>query len=302
MENIIPAVDPLLVEEELHTQRCLTQLSRGSVELYLVEGYKAPSVMREIGRLREIAFRAGGGGTGKDCDTDRFDLDPTLGFRQLVCWDGEAKEIMGGYRYLCGRDIKFDAAGQPDMPSAHLFHFSEPFIQESMPTMMELSRSFIVDKHQRGSVDLRRNVFTLDHLFTGLSYLFGSEKQQTVFGKVTFYPSYPKEAFAMLDAFFGKYCLNTTDIIPHKAYKVPAWADADKVMVHNDYRADLHAVQAALRQGGYYMPPILSSYLKIFQTVTTYGAAVNDEFGDVMEMGLLVRVNELLPERYTQYL
>jgi hypothetical protein len=300
--NIVPPVDPLQVEEELQGQTCLDSLGRGSMQLYVVDGSQAPSVMREIGRLREIAFRSGGGGTGLSCDVDRFDLDPALGFRQLICWDREEREIMGGYRVLAGHRCRLDADGQPDMPSAHLFHFSEPFVQEMLPVTMELSRSFIVEKHRRHSESLRRNIFTLDHLFSGLSYLAGVEKTRFLFGKVTFYPSYPPEAFSMLEAFFRKYCLDPERIVPHHPYEVPAWADADQVLTHNDYREDFRALRQTMTRKGYYIPPILNSYIRIFKHVTTFGAAVNDEFGDVVEMGLLAHVDDLLPDRYTQNL
>jgi hypothetical protein len=300
VQEIVPPVEPLVLEQELRSQICLEPLSRGSVQLYVVEGPQAPSVMQEIGRLREMAFRSSGGGTGQPCDVDRFDQDPSLGFRQLVCWDSEEKEIMGGYRVLAGHSCQFQANGQPDMPSAHLFHFSEAFVMEILPVTMELSRSFIAEKHRRLSEDLRRNVFTLDHLFSGLSYLTGEEKAQYVFGKVTFYPSYPTEAFSMLNAFFKKYCLDTQLVVPHHPYEVPEWAEADKVLVHNNYREDLQALRMAMKEKGYSIPPIFSSYLKIFKRITTFGAAVNHEFGNVVEMGLLANVDDLLPDRYAK--
>jgi hypothetical protein len=300
MKDIIPPADPLQIQEQLQSQPCLDSLSRGRAQLYVVDGAQAPLVMQEIGRQREIAFRSGGGGTGLSCDMDRYDQDPALGFRQLICWDSEEKEIMGGYRVLSGRICQKQADGQPDMPSAHLFHFSEAFVKEMLPVTLELSRSFIVEKHQRQSEDVRRNVFTLDQLFSGLSYLSGVEKVQYVFGKVTFYPSYPQEAFSMLEAFFRKYCLDTALVVPHQPYEVPVWADARKVLIHNDYREDFRALRRVMSQKGYYIPPILSSYIKIFKHITTFGAAVNDEFGNVVEMGLLASVSNLLPGRYAQ--
>ena len=253
--DIVPPIDPRVLEAELQGQTCLEPLSRGNVKLYVADGYKAPSVMKEIGRLREIAFRSGGGGTGQTCDVDRYDQDAELGFRQLICWDCEAKEIMGGYRVLSGRVCRMKADGQPDMPSAHLFHFSEPFVKEVLPLTMELSRSFIAQKHQRQSENQRRNIFTLDHLFSGLSYLTGMEKAQYVFGKVTFYPSYPTEAFSMLEAFFRKYCLDTEQVVPLEPYEVPAWADTDNVLINNDYREDFRALRMTMRQRGITFPP-----------------------------------------------
>jgi hypothetical protein len=298
LSTIIDPIDPLVLEEELKSQFCMDSLNRGNMQLYLVDGCKAPSVMREVGRLREIAFRGGGGGTGLSCDMDRFDTDPDLGFRQLICWDSEEKEIMGGYRVIAGHLCHIKADGQPDMPSAHLFHFSEPFVKDMLPLTMELSRSFIVEKHQRLSENARRNIFTLDHLFSGLSFFTGMEKIQFIFGKVTFYPSYPTEAFSMLEGFLKKYCLDKELVVPHSPYVVPDWADADKVLIHNDYMEDFRALRRAMTQKGYFIPPILSSYIKMFKHITSFGAAVNDEFGDVVEMGFMTQVDEVIPERF----
>ena len=138
MEPIIEEKDKSLLAEEIKRQVCLSELTRGNMELYVVQGHKAPALMREIGRRREIAFRTAGGGTGLSCDVDRYDLDPESGFRQLICWDSKNCEVMGGYRILFGKDCRLDLNGQPDIPSAHLFRFSEQFISEQLPDMMEM--------------------------------------------------------------------------------------------------------------------------------------------------------------------
>jgi hypothetical protein len=192
MEPIIVEIDKSLLAEEIKGQVCLQELSRGKMQLYVLEGYKAPALMKEIGRLREIAFRTAGGGTGMSCDVDRYDLDSESGFRQLICWDSENCEVMGGYRILFGKDCRLDSNGQPDIPSAHLFRFSEQFISEQLPDMMEMSRSFTSTP----------NIFTLQMLFCGLAVLCKRNDIHSLFGKVTFYPSYPSEALGLLEAFF----------------------------------------------------------------------------------------------------
>ncbi|MDE6818306.1 MAG: GNAT family N-acetyltransferase, partial [Muribaculaceae bacterium] len=96
-----PVIDPVpteLLKSELTPERFLRHSNRGGNDLYVVDAHCAPNVMREIGRLREIAFRLGGGGTGKEVDIDEFDLmDPPL--KQLVVWDPRNEQIVGGYRY-----------------------------------------------------------------------------------------------------------------------------------------------------------------------------------------------------------
>ena len=293
MEPIIEPIDKSILVEELKGQTCLSELSRGNMHLYVVEGYKAPAVMREIGRRREIAFRAAGGGTGLSCDVDRYDLDPALGFRQLVCWDSENCEVMGGYRILFGKDCRMDSNGQPDMPSAHLFRFSDRFIREKLPTMMEMSRSFTATP----------NIFTLQMLFCGLAVLCKQNGISSLFGKVTFFPSYPDEALGLLEAFFAKHCPDPDSwVVPHNPYVVPVPDYAAGILVYDTYQADLKALTKALHDRGLYMPPILKPYLRMFRGFRVFGTAVNDIFGNVMETGMFCYLNDLSAQIFVPYL
>ena len=302
MEPIIEEIDKSLLVEELKGQVCLSELSRSNMQLYVFEGHKAPALMREIGRRREIAFRSSGGGTGLSCDVDRFDLDPALGFRQLICWDSENHEIMGGYRLLFGKDCRLNSKGQPDMPSAHLFRFSDQFIREFLPNMMEMSRSFVSEVHMNGSETARRNIFTLEMLFSGLAVLCKQNKISCLFGKVTFYPSYPQEALGLLEAFFAKHCPDPDSwVVPHNPYIVPVPDYAASVLVSDSYGSDFRALTKTLHDKGYYMPPILKSYLRLFSGFRVFGTAVNDIFGNVMEMGMFCHLNDLAAERFVSY-
>ena len=119
-EEIIDPVDVKLLEAELTAERFMRKTNKGNNEIYIVDAHCAPNVMREIGRLREIAFRTAGGGTGKDCDIDEFDLmDPPC--RQLLVWDPEEKLITGGYRFILGRDIHINSDGSPRIATSHMF-------------------------------------------------------------------------------------------------------------------------------------------------------------------------------------
>ena len=94
----------------------LRKTNRAKNELYTFHANEAPNTMLEIGRLREEAFRAGGGGTGKAADIDELDLRPN-GYQQLVVWDPEAQKILGGYRYiLCKNAIEKQPDGTKTPP------------------------------------------------------------------------------------------------------------------------------------------------------------------------------------------
>ena len=108
-EKIIDPVPVDLIEKELTPDRFLRKTNKGGNEIYIVNAFNAPNVMREIGRLREIAFRTAGGGTGKDCDIDSFDtMNPPC--QQLLVWDPSDKLILGGYRFITGDQIKMNPA------------------------------------------------------------------------------------------------------------------------------------------------------------------------------------------------
>lgn len=297
---IIPPVEKGLLLEELRRAREITEASHGSIKVYCIDS-AFPSLLREIGRLREIAFRAGGGGTGKDVDLDSFDTEPYLGFKQLFAWDSEEEAIVGGYRFVYGYDIRYGENGQPIIPAAHIFRFSDRFIREEFPHTMELSRSFIVERHQRNSTEARKSIFILDCLFKAIIAEARDGKMTDIFGKVTFYPSYPGEAFALLTVAMEKHCYGGEDIVPINAYKLPRSEEAMNVLTYNDFRADFRALTAALLKRGQYLPPILKSYLNQTTTLKYYGSAVNDDFGDVVEMAMKLHLPDLDRERWNLY-
>ena len=146
-QDIIPAVDVSLIESELTPDRHLRATNRAGNHIYVVDAHTAPHTMREIGRLRELSFRAGGGGTGKDCDIDEFDLmEPPC--RQLLVWNPEVHEIIGAYRYILGSDIRILADGTPRIATAHMFRFSDHFMRGMLPYTIELGRSWIKPEYQ----------------------------------------------------------------------------------------------------------------------------------------------------------
>ena len=169
MDEIIQPVSRSLLMSELTEERRLRATNKSNNEIYIVTAKQAPNVMHEIGRLREIAFRAAGGGTGKSMDIDEFDTGETA-YYQLIVWDPEAQEILGGYRFLPGHEFKLDAQGQPILATSHMFHFSDDFIQNYMRQTVELGRSFVTLEYQNTG-KVRKGLFALDNLWDGLGAL-----------------------------------------------------------------------------------------------------------------------------------
>ena len=106
-QPIIQPIDKQILRSELTPDKQLRLTNKSHNEIYVITAHNAPNVMKEIGRLREIAFREAGGGTGKAADIDEFDTCPNC-YKQLIVWNPDEEEIIGGYRYLLGTDWEDD--------------------------------------------------------------------------------------------------------------------------------------------------------------------------------------------------
>ena len=99
MEDVIAPISKELLKAELTEEKRLRMTNRSHNQIYIITAQDSPNTMKEIGRLREIAFRAAGGGTGKSMDIDEYDIMDNP-YKQLIVWNPEAEEILGGYRYV----------------------------------------------------------------------------------------------------------------------------------------------------------------------------------------------------------
>ena len=169
METIISPVDRNLLLKELNEDRFLRNTNNGNNEIYVVSERTAPSVMIEIGRLREITFRDAGGGTGEKVDLDEFDGGDHP-FLQMILWDPREMEIVGGYRYIHCKDLEVNENFEVFSPTASLFKYSKKFIQEYFPYTIELGRSFVQPMYQP-HYNLRRGMYALDNLWDGIAAL-----------------------------------------------------------------------------------------------------------------------------------
>ena len=305
METIIDPVPKELLMAELTPSKLLRETNRAGNMLYLVDYQDSPNVLREIGRLREIAFRDGGGGTGAALDLDRFDTDPSLGYKQLVLWDPDAEAIIGGYRFVLGSDVVPDWKGQPMMPSAHLFRFSRYFLKRFLPYTIELSRSFVSPDYQ-STRNATKSLYALDNLFDGLGALikvYGSQMKY-FFGKMTIYPSYPKEALNMILFFLRKHFGRKNDllVIPKKKIEIFDETHLACIFSEKSFKEDYKILKAEVHKYGVNVPPLVNSYMNMSPTMRSFGAAVNDEFGDVIEAGIMIKFEDLYPEKSVRHL
>ena len=135
---VAPAEDPAVLLRELQSLPAGALLETvGDMSVYALSSRQAPRVVREIGRLRELTFRASGEGTGKARDLDRFDAYYT----HLVLWNDERHEIAGAYR-ICNVQRVLHRYGMRGLYTATLFRFQPSFFAKVGPAL-ELGRSFV---------------------------------------------------------------------------------------------------------------------------------------------------------------
>lgn len=299
-------IDPVSDEEllaELTPDRLLRPTNKGNNEIYIVDAHTAPAVMREIGRLREIAFRTAGGGTGKACDIDEFDT-MTPPCRQLIVWNPEEREIIGGYRYITGRDIRLDDKGRPRIATSHMFDFSPRFIDEYLPSTIELGRSFVRLEYQSTRKGARA-IYALDNLWDGLGALTVVHPEiKYLFGKVTMYPSYSAECRNMILYFLSKHFPDPDRLVTpvtalDTGMDIPAM---ESLFTGCTFKEDYKILNKAIRDHGYNIPPLVNAYMSLSPTMRMFGTAINDEFGDVEESGIFFAISEIFEEKKQRHI
>lgn len=303
MENIIPRISRELLIAELTDDKRMRHTNRGGNVLYIVDAHDSPHVMREIGRLREIAFRASGGGTGKSVDIDEYDT-MEVPYKQLVVWNPDAQEIIGGYRYIHGADVKFDHKGQPILATSHMFHFSEKFIDGYLPRTLELGRSFVAVEYQASRADTK-GLFALDNLFDGLAALTVMlPDAEYFFGKMTMYPTYDRLARDMILYFLDKHFGDRRHLV--SAYQ-PLFLEHHpqqfrELFTEKDFKLDYRILNTSVRQRGCNIPPLVNAYMNLSPSMLVFGTAINHEFGEVEETGILISVNELHEDKRKRHI
>ena len=302
-QEIIQPVDKQLLKAELTRERQLRMTNKSHNEIYVITAHQAPNVMREIGRLREIAFREAGGGTGKEVDIDEFDTCENC-YKQLIVWNPEAEEVIGGYRYLCGTDWELDDNGQPILATSHMFHFSKKFLDEYMPRTIELGRSFVSLPYQSSRMGAK-SLFALDNLWDGLGALTVIKPNvKYFFGKMTMYPSYVRKGRDMILYFLKKHFDDKENlIIPMKPLKIETdERELQALFCEDNFKKDYRILNAEVRKLGFNIPPLVNAYMSLSPTMKLFGTAINYGFGDVEETGILIAVDEILEEKRIRHI
>ncbi len=301
MEQIIAPIDKALLKAELTPDKCLRKANYGNREIYSVTCHNAPNVVQEIGRLREVSFRDAGGGTGKAVDLDEFDLSE-VPYRQLLVWDKDEEEIVGGYRYLEGSAIPVKE-GIPQIATSELFRFSPKFVKEYLPKTIELGRSFI-QPHYQSATDMRKGLFSLDNLWDGLGALVVYNPDvEYFFGKVTMYTTYNVTARDYLLRFMNLYFRDEEQLVTpiEPVHLVTDLNEIDAYLKDLSLENAFKATNKKIRELGENIPPLISAYIKLSSTMKTFGTAINEHFGGVEETGILIKISDIYEDKKSRH-
>lgn len=303
MQDIIKPIDRAILKAELTKDKKLRSTNKSNNEIYIVTAHDSPSVMQEIGRLREIAFRYYGGGTGFPVDIDEFDTMEDA-YRQLIVWSPEDEQILGGYRFLCGSDVKFDENGKPMLATSHLFNFSEKFNKEFLPYTVELGRSFVTLEYQSTRAGAK-GLFVLDNLWDGLGALSVVDPSlRYYFGKVTMYNTYNTEARNMILYFLGLH-FPDVDRLVTPVYPLQTDMDLEKMKAlfqYDNFKENYKVLNQEVRKFGINVPPLVNAYMSLSPKMRVFGTAINHEFGAVEETGILIAINEILEDKKKRHI
>ena len=306
MKDIIAPVPVEAIMDELTADKFFRKTNNGGNEIYVLTAHDSPNIMREIGRLREISFRAAGGGTGLDCDIDVFDTRDENFFYQLIVWNPVDRAIVGGYRFLLCDHLPTDADGQVDTPTSELFHYSERFVKEYLPYTIELGRSFVQPNYQP-SKSLSRGLYSLDNLWDGLGSLIDIYPEaKYYFGKVTMYPSLERTSRDLILYFIKKHFPDKDNLVTVRPeLNLPILTDTEwleSVFDADNYRDNYKILVKQVRDRGAAVPPLVNAYMNLSPTLRSFGTALNPGFGEVEETGILMTISDMFEEKVKRHL
>lgn len=294
MKDIIAPVPREEIIVELTPEKLLRKTNKGANEIYILTHHDSPRIMQEIGRLRELTFRSAGGGTGKETDIDAYDISDKP-YKQLIVWDPDAQEILGGYRYLVCADAGIDENGEALLATSRLFHFSKKFYTEYISHTLELGRSFVQPTYQSSKAGSKA-LFALDNLWDGLGALIVDHPEiKYFFGKITMYSHFNTEARNLIQYFFKKYFRDKENLVYAKN---PVEFDFDEevmkeLFIGKNYSEDYKILTQNVRLFGENIPPLINAYMNLSPSMKTFGTVVNEHFGNVLETGIILTIKDI---------
>ncbi len=302
MEELSSPIDRELIKAELTEDKLLRTSNKAGNLIYVTTADESPNVMKEIARIREMAFRLAGGGTGKMFDMDSYDWMEKP-YKQLFVWDPQNEEIIGGYRFMFGTDVKIKEDGQPDLVTSGMFNFSKEFVDEYLSSTIELGRSFVHPDYQASKMGAK-SLFSLDNLWDGLGAITVLRPDMKYFfGKVTVYPEYDEVARELIFTFIDKYFGCTSLVQPIDPFKRSEVAkEFENLFDGSNFKEEYKILNAKVRERGVDIPPLVNTYMGLSPKIKSFGSAICDECGGQIEFAILVPIDEMYEEKKARHI
>jgi len=303
MEPIVAQLPIDQIIAELTKDKLLRRTNNGNNEVYIFNNNNSPALMQEVGRVREITFRHAGGGTGKVIDIDEFDTDRDDPQQQLIVWDPDNREMIGGYRFYFPKKgcIRCDIT---KLASSSYFSFSDKFLKKYYPHLMELGRSFVHPDYQSRAGG-RKSLFALDNLWDGLGALIlDNHHLKYLFGKVTMYTHFNQKARNMI-LYFLKRHFDDPDrlVVPLEPAAIDIHEDEMRKIFRGwRYRDNYKILSREVRNLGETIPPLINAYMNLSPTMRTFGTFINHKFGNVEETGIMITLRDIYIEKINRHL
>lgn len=261
--------------------------------IYLTRNHRSGHcvILREIGRLRELSFRAVGEGTGKRRDLDPFDDD----YYQLLLWDPQELEVIGAYRFVPTAE-QLARKGLAGLYSHHLFDYDEtmqPFLAQGL----ELGRSFIQPAYWG-----RRS---LDYLWFGIgAFLARHPHYRYLFGPVSLSAALPVPARDLLVAFYRLHFPASAALARSRRPLPPTTPALRDTFGGEDYHQDLTLLKQLLDNMGVGIPTLYKQYSELCEPggVQFVDFGTDPDFADCIDGLVLVDLHRLKASRYQRYI
>lgn len=303
MKEMIPPVDKRLIRAELTKDKFIRNTNFDDNEIYIFTSHECPNTMQEIGRLREIAYRDSGGGSGKAADIDDFDTKSNP-YRQIIVWNPLEEEIVGGYRFFKMKEAEKTDDNKFYLATTNMFHLTDIFVNEYLPYTMELGKSFIQPQYQP-STNERKGMFSLDNLWDGLGALMVDNKDIKYFyGRVTLYLNYDEVARDILLYFLYKYFGDKDNLVyPYEPKEINADTEKlDEMFTEEGFEENFARLNQAVRDRNENIPPLIKAYMSLSPTMKTFGVAHNYSFGGNVEgIAIMIRIEDMYPDKIKRH-
>lgn len=297
---------PLKTQTPIAVPECRKELKRAieqcqllgkthdGMHIHLYQYVGSSPIFRELGRLREIAFRAVGEGSGKRRDIDKYDMD----YQHLVLWDPMQLELVGAYRLACAQQI-IQKHGREGLYTDSLFSYTDamtPYLHQGI----ELGRSFVQPKYWGRK--------SLDYLWYGIGAFIKSYPQyRYLFGAVSVSNALPEQAKAMLVYYYQHYYKSSIELAtPNNELKLTEQqlTQCNILFNGNDVKEDFVELKHVLANMGAQVPTLFKQYTELCNPggVQFLSFSIDPDFNNCIDGLVLVDLKSVKENKAKRYL